>query len=480
VEARRALAGSRTVRHGVEGGGWRAAAQHRGARTLSRGWRRRVGASIVSASPFEGCERGRSHRNRGPTRDDMQNRSHARPFVIFLLYLPYGISMGFLTVTLPYVLTHAGLSVARTASIVAIALLPNTLRFVLAPLVDLSLTLRRWWLIGLAASTASLLLLGFTHVDPAAGALITIVAVLSQIGANVLGVPVGAMMAHCIADDAKGRAAGWYQAGNLGGAALGGAGVWIASHYGAPAASMVFVALMLACTAALPFVPDRSSQEAGVRLSARLRAIGRDFRETIRAPQTRLVLLLILMPMEIGAATNLWSSIASDWHASAEIVALTTGVINGVAAIAGCLVGGWVADRVGRYWLFFGSAVLMSLVALGMAELARTPMTFAGGVLCYAFTQGLANAAFSALLLHGIGRGAAATKYAILSSIGNVPVSYMTAFDGWTHDRWGASGMLNAEALLGLAFVPIGLFALRHVLSLPPQTAIMPEVAQPA
>jgi hypothetical protein len=60
----------------------------------------------------------------------------------------------------------------------------------------------------------------------------------------------------------------------------------------------------------------------------------------------------------------------------------------------------------------------------------------------YALSQGLQNAAFSAVLLHVTGRGAAATKYALRGSLGNLPVSYMTAFDGWAHDRFGAAGML--------------------------------------
>ncbi|HEX4517686.1 MAG TPA: hypothetical protein VH054_29285, partial [Polyangiaceae bacterium] len=54
-------------------------------------------------------------------------------------------------------------------------------------------------------------------------------------------------------------------------------------------------------------------------------------------------------------------------------------------------------------------------------------------------------------------RGAASTKYATLGSLGNLPTTYMTAFDGWAHDRYGAGGMLNAEALIGAGSVAIGL-----------------------
>jgi hypothetical protein len=50
-----------------------------------------------------------------------------------------------------------------------------------------------------------------------------------------------------------------------------------------------------------------------------------------------------------------------------------------------------------------------------------------------------------------------------MSSIGNVPVVYMTALDGWAYDRWHASGMLNFEAWVSMAFVVLGLWALSKV-----------------
>jgi hypothetical protein len=125
--------------------------------------------------------------------------------------------------------------------------------------------------------------------------------------------------------------------------------------------------------------------------------------------------------------------------------------------------GGFVADRLGRWWAFFGSGTLMALVAIIMAVAPRTPGIYSAGVLCYAFSLGVANAGFSAIVLHVIGRGAASAKYAILSSLGNLPFVYMTAFDGWLHDRLGAAGMLNGEALVGLLCIVLGLAAVRKI-----------------
>jgi len=142
-----------------------------------------------------------------------------------------------------------------------------------------------------------------------------------------------------------------------------------------------------------------------------------------------------------------------------DTVALVTGVLNGVLSAVGCVVGGWAADRVGRWWSYFGSGVLIALVAIALAIPARTTTSFAVGVLLYGFVGGIAYAAFSAIVLFAIGQGAASTKYAVLSSFGNIPVIYMTTFDGWAHDRFGNAGMLWMEALAGIVCVGLGLVA---------------------
>ena len=81
------------------------------------------------------------------------------PFTFFLLVLPYGISGGFASVPLPFVLTQAGFPVALSASIVAIGISSNIWRFLWGPVADLTLTPRRWYLLGLAAGAVTLLLM---------------------------------------------------------------------------------------------------------------------------------------------------------------------------------------------------------------------------------------------------------------------------------------------------------------------------------
>ncbi len=392
----------------------------------------------------------------------MRDTRSTSPVTICLLVLPYGISGGFATVTLPFALTRAGFSVGAAASIVAFALSSNIWRFAWGPVADLTLTLRRWYLIGVVACAVSLLVLGWVPLDPHRAGVLTMTAFASQVAATLVVLPVGGLMAHTVGDGQKGRAAGWYQAGNLGGGGLGGgAGVWLVSHFSMRAAVSVLGGAIIACAAALYFVPD--VHVATGRLGQKLRELGTDFRSMARSPIVLLTIALLVSPIGIGAANNLWSAVAPDWRAGPNTVALATGVFNGVASAIGCVAGGSVADRVGRWWAFFGSGVILALVAVAMAVGPRTPSAYATGVLAYAASLGLANAAFSALALQVIGRGAASAKYAILSSVANVPVAYMTAFDGWMHDRSGAAGMLHMEALLAVGCIAAGLVVLRAI-----------------
>jgi len=353
--------------------------------------------------------------------------------------------------------------VAAAAAIVAIGISSNIWRFVWGPIADITLTLRRWYLLGLFACAASLIFLSTIPLNPHAAGLLTAAVFLSQVAATFVVLPLGGLMAHTVADDAKGRAAGWFQAGNLGGmGAGGGAGVWLAQHVSTTAAGAVLALAMLGCAATLLFVPD-VRPAAHETLGRRMRWVGRDFLEMLRSPIALLVMVCVMSPIGAGGAIDVWSAVAPDWRTSPDTVALVTGVLSAVASVAGCVACGWVCDRIGRWWGFFGSGAIMAVVAIGMAMLPRTPLVYIWGVLLYAVSTGGTFASFSALLLHAVERGAASTKYATLSSLGNFPTSYMTAFDGWMHDRAGAGAMLNGEAALGLGFIALGLAALGPV-----------------
>jgi hypothetical protein len=98
-----------------------------------------------------------------------------------------------------------------------------------------------------------------------------------------------------------------------------------------------------------------------------------------------------------------------------------------------------------------------------MAVAPRTPDAFSAGVLAYALTCEWLTPPFRRIVLLAIGRGAASTKYATLSSLGNLPVVYMTASDGWVYDRFGAAWMLHSEALIAIICMLLALAILRWI-----------------
>ena len=389
--------------------------------------------------------------------------STTKPFTFFFLLLPYGISNGFVSITLPFFLTRAGFSVATAASIVALGISANIWLFLWGPVVDLTLTPRRWYMLAVVTSAAALFLLGIVPFEQRAVVILTAMVFISQVAVTLVVLPMGALMAYTVADEGKGRAAGWYQAGNLGGSGIGGgAGVWLASHVSKEAASTSLAFAMLASAVALYFVSDVRLVTTET-IAQRLRLLGRDIFSMLRSAIPLFTIVLVCSPIGAAAMNNLWSAVASDWRVDANTVALVTGLLNGAISAVGCVVGGWLADRVGRWWAYFGSGTALALVAIIMAATPRTPAIYALGVLAYSFFGGVAYAAFSAVVLFAIGRGAASTKYATLSSLGNLPVVYMTAANGWVHDRFGTASMLWTDALSAVGVIVIALLILRKI-----------------
>ena len=119
------------------------------------------------------------------------------------------------------------------------------------------MTARRWYLLGLGTSAATLVILALLPLHQNAVPFLMTVVFISQVAGTLIVLPVGGLMAHTVAESAKGRAAGWYQAGNLGGNGIGGGvGVWLASHFSKEIAGSGLALSMLASAAAIYFACD--------------------------------------------------------------------------------------------------------------------------------------------------------------------------------------------------------------------------------
>jgi PAT family beta-lactamase induction signal transducer AmpG len=393
----------------------------------------------------------------------MQTR-HAHPVVFLFLIAPFGMMSGFLSVTLGYVLAQAGLGTEQIAGLIAVSYIPHSWKFLWAPIADTTLGRKTWYLIASIATAIGILATGFFPATKAGLALLSVVVVVSNVAVTFLGMSVESLMAYDTPEDEKGRAGGWFQAGNLGGGGLGGgAGLWLAQHLHAPwMAGAVLGTACLLCALALMFVPEPIASHRHERLGRNMINVAKDLWHVARSRAGAIALFLCFLPLGSGAASGLWSAVAGDWKASANTVALATGVVGGIVSAIGCVIGGFICDRMDRKAAYALYGVMQAGCAVAMAVAPRTENMYIVFTLLYALITGLTYAGFSAFVLEAMGMGAAATKYSLFASLSNMPIAYMTTIDGRAHDRWGSAGMLYTEAAVGM----IGLVAFLGVLAI--------------
>jgi MFS family permease len=393
-----------------------------------------------------------------------------------VLIVPFGAMSGYITVAVAYLLTRAGVSVGETAALVALSYVPHTWKFLWAPIADTTLSRKGWYMIAAVVSAAGVAAIGAIPATPAGLAMLSVVVVAANVAVTFLGMSVESLMAYGTPPEFKGRAGGWFQAGNLGGGGIGGgAALWLAQNLPSPwmAGAILGVSCLL-CALALFFVTEPTAAHRLGGIGRSLVEVGRDLWGVARARAGLLALILCFLPIGSGAASNLWSAVADDWRASAGAVELVTGVLNGVVSAVGCLAGGWICDRMNRKGAYALYGVLQGVCAVAMALAPRTEAMYVVFTLVYAFVTGLTFAGFSAFVLEAMGAGAAATKYNVFASLSNIPIYYVTLLDGWAHTRWGPGGMLYCDALAGV----VGLLLFAGVLvSMPkPKAAATPSV----
>ena len=382
---------------------------------------------------------------------------HTHPSVFMVLIIPFGVMAGYVSVTIAFMFTKAGIPLVQVAPLVAMSLFPNIFKFLWAPLVDTTLTVKTWYIISNIITGLGIFLTGILPIKVESLTLLTVIIGLASFANTFLAMATESLAAYDTPDNMKGRAGGWLQAGNLGGLGLGGgAGLWLAERL--PSAWMggaIIAAACLLCSFGLIYLSEPKST---IRVESYLKTIGnlnRDIWIVVKSRMGFLALFLCFLPIGSGAASNLWSAVSKDWSASADTVALIIGVVGGVLSAIGCLIGGFICDRMDRKKGYIVFGMIQALCAVGMAYSPRTQQMFIIWTSLYAVSTGLTYAGFSAFTFEAIGKGAAATKYNVFASLSNAPIYYMIYIDEWAHGKWSAFGMLNAEAIMALVGITL-------------------------
>jgi MFS transporter, PAT family, beta-lactamase induction signal transducer AmpG len=397
------------------------------------------------------------------------------PFLYLLLFLPFGATSAFIQITIGALAGKAGLSDAMIAGMTATNTLPHTWKFLWAPLVDTVWTGRGWYISTNLLSSAAIITLGFIPISEDTVWLLTIIIFVNGLSTTFVGMCTEALMAKLTPPDQRGAAGGWSQAGNLGGAVLGGVGLLIANHSGVYWLPFVVIGtLLLACSTVLSFVKEPAPVQPRPKFFDSIRVLGRDIRDLLTDPVREgkvkpkwllglppvlfytlsgagiLSLSLSLMPIGSGGAQNLFSVMGGDWGASDDWIAILNTFISGIAAVFGSLAGGWVSSKIDKRRAYALSGVILALLTFAWALSPQNIYFFTGGVIAYNFALGMCYATFTAFVLDIIGHTGGATKYNLFASLANMPIYTMALVDGWVATKHGRNMMLWIDGLAGI------------------------------
>lgn len=381
------------------------------------------------------------------------------PFFYALLYAPFGVVSGFNTVALVNYGTRHGLSEMEAASLIAVGMGPHTIKWLFAPVVDTSLTRKRWYQISGVLCAIGIFLMAAVPTNAENLGTLEGVILVTNVACALLGMAVEGMMAHLTRPEDRGSVSGWFQAGNLGGGGMGGgAGLYLIDHLPAPWMSGAILGVFfLACIAVLGLFPDVPADARDKPLPQVVTGLLKDLLETVSTRGGLLCAILCFLPINTGAATGVLAqdSVASQWFATSEdasnAVAWVNGNLSGLISAIGCLAGGWLCVRLAPRTAYGFIGVLMAATTATMATVPFTGAAFIGFGLLYAFVTGLSYAAFTAFVLDAIGSKGAATKYNIFAALSNIPITYMGLVLANAVKTGGAKSMLYTESSWGLA-----------------------------
>jgi len=413
--------------------------------------------------------------------------------------MPFGTITGYCGVTLPRLFELEGQTTTAIATFQALAMQPHSFKFLIEPTLDARFRKKSWFLWAIAITAIMLpiaILLRARHQGFAVGAKtiapLTLLAAVLFIANAAVATSSGAMhalMAITLPADKKGAAAGWAMAGNLGGYGVGGAiALFVTQKIPTAIAAMVMTGLVLACAAPAIFIQE-DEPEAHPLGRAILRLL-RDTWRTVKSKEGWTGLVICLTPVGAGGATGLFSAMASEYQASDQQVALVNGLFGGIVSALGCVVGGYICDRMNRRLAYVLAGTGCAAVAIAMSAMKINPSTYTYGCLSYSFVNGIAYAAWAAFVLDLMGNDAGvATKHALFAAAANQATNYMTVIDGLASDQKilhgrlgkGAVAVLRADALqtvVGLVVIGVMVFLVRKLLLRPTsQPEVAPEIA---
>jgi PAT family beta-lactamase induction signal transducer AmpG len=380
---------------------------------------------------------------------EIPSASRERPWLFNFLIAPMAVmSIGLVGGALSYLLRREGVDPAHGASIVALVSLPHAIYFLWGPITDFWLR-RRTWLMLAAAAAAAAQLVAFHQPHLASSRAVGFMFLGLCFGGLVVAA-CGGMMGTLRSEKSRRLAASFYQSGSL---AFGGLAVFLLvsladllrlGSLGWIVAAMIALPSLFALAAPSQSVlGEHSAREATSRF-------WQEFRSTFLRWEAIPYTLLITFPMCSGAMIGLLPGLAADYGVSGRQVAWMNGVAGALLMAAGAMSASLIPIRIRAPIAFllagFVNAAALAVLALG----ALRPSVYFTSTVLYLFTIGACYALFTGVALEFLGGSgkSGSSRYAIINSLGNLPVAYMAYLDGRSYAHWGPRAMPGADAVL--------------------------------
>ena len=403
----------------------------------------------------------------------LSEHRNLRFFVLFLLYVAQGLPFGLFQVAIPAWLAQSGASAGEIGAVLAMVMLPWTLKLFYCVLVDryalLAMGRRRPWIIvsqlGIVAGLVTIAI-----INPAASQanLIAAFAFAINIGSSMQDVAVDGLAVDILPADDIARGNGYCFGGQVLGMALaGGLGGYLIAWHGLPTAVLALAAVTAVILVAIVIVRERSGERLlpwtkGVavqrNLDLHLGAFGPIIRGVLTAMFERRILLFLSALFFAGAVTGLFVGTAPIF--SVQILGWEKDVYSGwvsqsnlVGGILGILLFGFVAERWGARRVFILTMLINTAIALTMLALQphwAIGLILIGFIFVFKSLNTLRQVTAGAVSMALCTPAVAASQFTLFMAFLNFGNMAASASLGWLDSLGGIPAMFTAMAVCGL------------------------------
>ncbi|MCO5977419.1 MFS transporter [Ideonella oryzae] len=414
--------------------------------------------------------------------------ARGRLTAFFLLYLTEGIPLGFAATAVATQLRRQGVGPAEIGAFVGAFYLPWAFKWAYGPVVDVfasaRLGRRRGWILGMQVMMV-LTLLSTVMLDlPRQLGLFTLILLVHNVFSATQDVAIDALAVNTLQEHERATANGMMFAGASLGQAVGGSGaLFVAAQFGFQS-SFYFVCgaiLLVTLFVVLPLkeAPDPAWEaRRGGGLHAALREmlsfVVNAFRSFVGTRGAFAGLGMALLPpgaLCLGLA--LQSNLAVELGLPDDQVAWLN-LWSTVIGAAGCVLGGFISDRVDRrkalniYILLMSVPVLVlafflqregwitadaNKAGLHNAALGSLVLAFWVATLTYALFNGMMYSTANAIFMDVTNPAVAATQFTAYMAMANLAISYSSIWQGIGIESWGYPTTMVIDGFFGLAYL---------------------------